>query len=150
LRVVVQRVSKASVSVDGAEVASIGRGLLILLGVANGDAEEDSEWLANKVCGLRIFPNDDGHMNHSVKDICGQALVVSQFTLIASTKKGTRPSFNDAAKPDVAIPLDERFVATLEALLASKVATGTFGAMMAVSLVNDGPVTITIDSRNRE
>jgi D-tyrosyl-tRNA(Tyr) deacylase len=150
LRVVLQRVSQAAVSVDGAAVGSIDRGLLILLGVAQGDTEADSDWLAQKIAGLRVFPDEAGHLNRSLRDVGGQALVVSQFTLIASTAKGTRPSFNDAEKPPRANALYEGFIQKLEASLGSPVAKGVFGAMMAVSLVNDGPVTIIIDSRRRE
>jgi len=150
MRAVVQRVSSASVSVDGQVVGLIERGLLVLLGVASVDTPEDAAWLAQKIAGLRIFPDADDKMNLSIRDTTGHALVVSQFTLIASTRKGNRPSFNDSAKPDLAIPLYENFVRQLESAIGRPVATGRFGAMMQVALVNDGPVTLVIDSRLRE
>lgn len=150
MRVVIQRVSEARVKIANATVGEIGRGLLVLLGVATGDTEADALWLAEKICALRIFPDAEGKMNLSVRDTAGELLVVSQFTLFASTRKGTRPSFNDAARPDLAIPLYETFCRLLFAALGRPVATGQFGAMMAVSLVNDGPVTLVIDSRQRE
>ncbi len=150
MRVVVQRVSSASVSIDGQIVGAIDRGLLVLLGIATGDTMEDGTWLARKIASLRIFPDAEDKMNLSVCDAAGRALVVSQFTLIASTRKGNRPSFNDSAKPDLAIPLYEDFVRQLETAIGRSVATGRFGAMMQVSLVNDGPVTLVIDSRLRE
>jgi len=150
MRAVVQRVSSASVFVAGETVGSVGSGLLVFLGVQIGDAEPDAIWLAQKIAALRIFEDADGKMNRSVIDTDGGALVVSQFTLIASTRNGTRPSFNDAAKPDLAIPLYEFFVRQLESALGRPVATGRFGAMMSVTLVNDGPVTLILDSRQRE
>ncbi len=150
MKAVIQRVSSASVSVAGETVGSIGSGLLILLGVATGDTPADGEWLAQKIAALRIFEDTDGKLNLSVRDAHGGALVISQFTLIASTRKGTRPSFNDAARPDTAIPLYEGFVRQLETALGQPVPTGRFGAMMQVALVNDGPVTLVIDSRLRE
>lgn len=150
MRAVVQRVGSARVTVDGETTGEIGRGLLILLGVAQDDTTVDGEWLAQKLAALRIFEDEAGKMNRSVVDIAGGALVVSQFTLLASTRKGNRPSFNDAAPPAVAIPLYEQFVARLTALLGRSVATGRFGAMMQVQLVNDGPVTLVLDSRQRE
>lgn len=150
MKAVIQRVSSASVIIDGQTVGAIERGLLVLLGVATGDTAEDGEWLAQKIAALRIFEDADGKMNLSVRDAGGGALVVSQFTLIASTRKGTRPSFNDAARPDTAIPLYDGFVRQLEAALGRPVPTGRFGAMMQVHLVNDGPVTLVIDSRLRE
>ena len=150
MRVVIQRVSEARVKIDGAVVGEIARGLLVLLGIATGDTAEDGDWLAQKIAKLRIFPDDAGHMNLSVQDIGGGILVISQFTLIASTRKGTRPSFNDAAKPDLARPLYETFLTQISAALARPVARGEFGADMKVSLVNDGPVTLIIDSRQRE
>ncbi len=131
-------------------IGAIGQGILILLGVAKDDTVADGEWLAHKCAGLRIFADEAGHMNRSVRDVGGQALVVSQFTLIASTAKGTRPSFNDAARPELAISLYEDFVKRMEVLLGLPVPTGKFGAMMAVALENDGPVTIVIDSKLRE
>lgn len=150
MRAILQRVSSASVSVAAEMVGAIDVGLLVLLGVQAGDAEADVAWLAQKTAALRIFEDEAGKMNRSVVEAGGGALVVSQFTLIASTRKGNRPSFNDAAKPDLAIPLYESFVRQLEAALGRPVATGRFGAMMKVSLVNDGPVTIVLDSRLRE
>lgn len=150
MRAVIQRVTKADVKIAGDTVGETGRGLLILLGVAAGDTAEDAAWLAQKIAKLRIFPDAEGHMNRSVLEIDGGALVISQFTLIASTRKGTRPSFNDAAKPDVARPLYESFIGSLEAEFGEYIPRGEFGADMQVSLVNDGPVTIIIDSRLRE
>lgn len=150
MRAVIQRVSRADVKIDGKIAGEIGAGLLILLGVAEGDISADGEWLAAKIARLRIFPDEAGQMNRSVEEISGGILVVSQFTLIASTRKGTRPSFNDAAKPEVARPLYESFLAQIETALGRAVARGEFGASMQVSLVNDGPVTLIIDSRARE
>ncbi|MBK9139203.1 MAG: D-tyrosyl-tRNA(Tyr) deacylase [Verrucomicrobia bacterium] len=150
MRAVVQRVSQATVSIRGVVRCSIGRGLLILLGIEATDATEDLVWLSGKLARLRIFSDEQGLMNRSVGDIGGEALVVSQFTLFASTRKGNRPSFTDAAKPDVAIPLYEAFLRQLEADLGRPVATGEFGADMQVALVNDGPVTIWFDTRRRE
>ncbi len=150
MRAVIQRVSSASVTVEGATTGAIGSGLLILLGIAGGDTEDDGNWLAQKIAALRIFEDADGKMNLSVRDTGGEALVVSQFTLIASTRKGTRPSFNDAARPDSAVPLYESFIRQLETALGRPVATGQFGALMQVALVNQGPVTLVIDSRLRE
>lgn len=150
MRAVVQRVSQATVSIRGVVRSSIGRGLLILLGIEPTDTAEDLVWLSGKLARLRIFSDEQGLMNRSVGDIGGEALVVSQFTLFASTKKGNRPSFTDAAKPDVAIPLYEAFLRQLEADLGRPVATGEFGADMQVALVNDGPVTIWFDTRRRE
>lgn len=150
MRLVVQRVSSARVNVDGRTVGAIGRGLLVLLGIGQADTEDDAQWLAAKVAALRIFEDDDGKMNRSVVDCGGGILVVSQFTLLASTRKGTRPSFNDAAKPEQAIPLYEAFIRHASAALGAPVATGEFGAMMQVELTNDGPVTLVIDSKLRE
>jgi len=150
MRAVIQRVSSARVTVAGATTGEINRGLLILLGIAPGDTTADVEWLANKVCALRIFEDLEEKMNRSVVEVGGGLLVVSQFTVFASTRKGIRPSFNDAAKPDVAIPLYEAFNALAAVLLGRPVATGRFGARMDVALVNDGPVTLIIDSRLRE
>lgn len=150
MRIVVQRVSKASVTIHEDKVASIQMGLLILLGVENGDTEEDVHWLVRKVSNLRIFNDENGVMNSSVIDVNAAALVVSQFTLHASTKKGSRPSYIKAAKPTVAIPLYQKFVASLEKVLGKKVPTGVFGAEMKVALINDGPVTIIIDSKIKE
>lgn len=150
MRVVVQRVSEASVAVNNEVVGSINTGLLILLGIEEADGQEDVEWLCGKIARLRVFPDENGTMNRSVQDVSGQALVVSQFTLHASTKKGNRPSYIRAAGPDQAIPLYELFVETLQNHLSAPVSTGEFGAMMQVKLVNDGPVTILIDSKNKE
>lgn len=150
MRAVVQRVSEASVRIGGAVRAGIGPGLLILLGVEPADTAEDIAWLSGKLARLRVFSDEQGLMNRSVRDIGGEALVVSQFTLYASTKKGNRPSFTEAARPDVAIPLYEAFVRRLEADLGRPVATGEFGADMQVALVNDGPVTIWFDTKRRE
>ncbi|MBI4624098.1 MAG: D-tyrosyl-tRNA(Tyr) deacylase [Verrucomicrobia bacterium] len=150
MRTVIQRVSSARVTIDGRIAGAIDRGLLVLLGIAAGDTAEDGEWLAQKIAALRIFEDAGGKLNLSVREVAGGVLVVSQFTLIASTRKGARPSFNDAAKPDVAIPLYERFLAQMESALTRPVACGKFGALMAVALVNDGPVTLVVDSRVRE
>lgn len=146
-----QRVSEASVTIDGEVVGSIGQGLLVLLGIEAVDAQEDVDWLVGKITKMRIFSDDAGLMNRSVLDVEGDLLVVSQFTLHASTKKGNRPSFIRAARPETAIPLYESFAAACRAELSEeRVATGRFGADMKVALVNDGPVTIPIDSRNRQ
>lgn len=151
MRVILQRVSEAAVRVKEELVGEIGEGLLILLGVETADDESDVEWLVRKICQLRLFEDDEEKMNRSLLDIGGSVLVVSQFTLHAQVKKGTRPSFIKAARPEQAIPLYESFIAAMENELGEgRVATGVFGAMMQVSLVNDGPVTISIDSRNRE
>lgn len=150
MRVVLQRVSSASVTVDGTVRAEIQSGVLVLLGIAEGDTADDGAWLAQKIAAMRIFPDDEGRMNRSVVDIAGGALVISQFTLLASTRKGTRPSFNAAAKPELAIPLYEQFLQQLSTALARPVAAGIFGADMKVALVNDGPVTIVLDSKLRE
>lgn len=150
MRVVIQRVSKASVTVEGETVSRIENGILLLLGVEEEDGREDIEWLCRKVANLRIFNDENGVMNHSLLDVNGDAIVVSQFTLHASTKKGNRPSYINAAKPDTAIPLYESFVSELERVLDKKVGTGVFGADMKVELLNDGPVTIIIDTKNRE
>lgn len=147
---VIQRVRQASVSIEGQLFSEIKAGLLILLGVGHDDTQEDVEWLAAKTSTLRIFSDADGKMNLSLKDISGEALVVSQFTLFASTKKGNRPSFVEAAKPELAIPLYENFVSQLQSELGSTVKTGKFAADMQVSLLNDGPVTILIDTKNRK
>ena len=150
MRAVIQRVSRASVTVEGKVISSIGTGLLVLLGIEDADGIEDKEWLSKKVVNLRIFNDDEGVMNHSVLDVAGDIIVVSQFTLHAQTKKGNRPSYIKAAKPEVAIPMYEAFVQTLEKDLGKKVGTGIFGADMKVDLLNDGPVTILIDTKNRE
>jgi D-tyrosyl-tRNA(Tyr) deacylase len=150
MRAILQRVSSASVTIDGHINGQIGPGLLVLLGVAQGDTPEEGEWLAQKIVKLRIFPDDDEHMNRSVRDIGGGVLVVSQFTLFASTRKGTRPSFNAAAEPKPAEALYNEFVCRLESVLGHPVPTGRFAAMMQVALVNDGPVTLIIDTKTRE
>ena len=150
MRVVIQRVKEASVSVQGVKISEIQKGLLILLGVESQDNQQDIDWLVAKVAKLRIFEDLDGAMNVSLHDIGADVIVVSQFTLHASTKKGNRPSFIKAAKPEVAIPLYQGFVDSLEKELDKKIQTGQFGAMMDVALINDGPVTITIDSKNKE
>ena len=149
MKAIIQRVSKANVVIDDKKVASIKSGLLILLGIVNEDTQEDISWLSNKITNLRVFDDENGVMNTSLKAENGQVIVVSQFTLHASTKKGNRPSYIKAAKPDVAIPLYERFVSQLEHDLGKKVQTGRFGADMKVELVNDGPVTIIIDTKNK-
>ena len=150
MRIVIQRVSEASVEIDQKIFAKIHQGLLVLLGIEEEDTSEDSNWLVSKIVNLRIFPDENGVMNLSVKDIDGEIIVVSQFTLHALTKKGNRPSYIKAAKPDVAIPMYEKFVQQLEIELGATIQTGQFGADMKVALVNDGPVTISIDSKNRE
>ena len=150
VRAVIQRVKAAEVSIGGEKVAVIARGLLVLLGVEETDAPEDIEWLAGKVVSLRLFPDDSGPWSRSVAEMGGEALVVSQFTLFASTNKGSRPSWHRAAKPDVAAPICEAFTQRLRDLLPGRVQAGRFGAMMDVSLVNDGPVTLLIDTRLRE
>jgi D-tyrosyl-tRNA(Tyr) deacylase len=150
MRAVIQRVTRASVTVAGEVTGEINLGLLVLLGVGQGDTEADARWLADKIVALRIFEDADGRMNRSVVDVAGGLLVVSQFTLFASTRKGTRPSFNDAAKPDLAIPLYEAFNRFAGAALGRPVATGRFAALMDVALVNSGPVTIVIDTKTRE
>ena len=150
MRAVVQRVSEASVTVDGKVVADIQNGLLVLLGVEDADGPEDIQWLSRKMTQLRIFNDVNGVMNESVLDTKGDVIVVSQFTLHASIKKGNRPSYIKAAKPAVAVPRYERFVRQLEADLGKKVGTGIFGADMKVRLLNDGPVTIVIDTKNKE
>ena len=150
MRCVIQRVTGAEVGVAGDVVGRIGRGLMVLVGVEEGDADADADWLAEKVARMRIFADDEGRMNRSVVDVDGGLMVVSQFTLHASTARGNRPGFTRAARPPEAIPLYERFLAALEREAARPVARGVFGADMRVSLVNDGPVTIPIDSRRRE
>jgi D-tyrosyl-tRNA(Tyr) deacylase len=150
MRVVIQRVTSAAVEIDDVKVGHIDTGLLVLLGIELADTDEDIEWLSSKIAKLRVFDDHDGVMNLSVQEIGGDVLVVSQFTLHAKTKKGNRPSYIQAATPEFAIPMYEKFVKRMEQELSKKVATGRFGAMMKVSLVNDGPVTIIIDSKNRE
>ena len=150
MRTVIQRVSQASVTINQTIKSQIGRGFLILLGIEPTDTEEDIQWLCKKISGLRVFGDENGLMNVSINDIQGEIIVVSQFTLHASTKKGNRPSFIKAAKPDIAIPLYEKFVQQLGMISGRPVFTGEFGADMKVALVNDGPVTILMDSKNRE
>jgi D-tyrosyl-tRNA(Tyr) deacylase len=150
MRVVIQRVLEASVAVDEKVVGAIGYGLLVLLGIEDADTQEDINWLSNKITGLRLFDDADGVMNLSVKDIGGDILLISQFTLLASTKKGNRPSYIKASKPPIAVPLYEQMIAALSNDLGKPLQTGIFGADMKVSLINNGPVTITIDSKNKE
>lgn len=150
MKAVVQRVSKASVTIEGEKVANINSGLLVLLGIVDDDTQEDIKWLSNKISNLRIFSDENDVMNTSLLQTQGDAIVVSQFTLHASTKKGNRPSYLLAAKPDFAIPLYEAFVKQLETDLGKKVQTGQFGADMKVELLNDGPVTIIIDTKNKQ
>ena len=150
MRTVIQRVTNASVTVERKVVAEIQKGLLVFVGIEEADSQEDLDWLVTKIAQLRIFNDENEVMNLSVQDIDGDVLVVSQFTLHAATKKGNRPSYIKAAKPDFAIPMYERFVKALELKLGKKVPTGIFGADMKVLLLNDGPVTILIDSKNRE
>ena len=150
MRATIQRVTTASVTVDGKVISKISNGLLIFLGIEDADTVDDIKWLSNKIVNLRIFNDGDGVMNLSLLQEEGEALVISQFTLHASTKKGNRPSYIKAAKPEIAIPLYESFVAQLEKDLGKKVGTGVFGADMKVALLNDGPVTIQIDTKNRE
>lgn len=150
MRVILQRVSSASVTVDASVTGQIERGLLVFVGIEGTDTAADGEWLAGKIVKLRIFADAAGQMNLSVADIGGGILLISQFTLHASTQKGTRPSFSAAARPELARPLYDRFIAQLTAALGRPVATGEFGAMMQVALVNDGPVTLLIDSKQRE
>jgi D-tyrosyl-tRNA(Tyr) deacylase len=150
MKTVIQRVSQASVTIDSKIVAEIQIGLVVLVGIEDADLQEDVDWLCQKIANLRIFGDENKVMNLSVKDIVGDVLVVSQFTLHAMTKKGNRPSYIKAAKPEIAIPLYECFVTQLETELGKKIQTGVFGADMKVALVNDGPVTILIDSKNKE
>ena len=150
MRVVIQKVTEASVSIENQTVASIDKGLLVLVGIEDGDTNEDIAWLSSKIVNLRVFDDDNGVMNLSVKEVKGEVLIVSQFTLHASTKKGNRPSYIKAARPEVAIPIYEAFIKQVETLLGKRVSTGQFGAMMQVSLCNDGPLTILIDTKNKE
>jgi len=150
MRVVVQKVKKASVTVKNKQISTIGKGLLVLVGIENEDTDEDIAYLVRKIAQLRVFDDENGVMNLSLSDVDGELIVVSQFTLHASTKKGNRPSYIRAAKPDFSIPMYEKFVSTMEEVLGKKVGTGNFGAMMEVLLVNDGPVTIIIDSKQKE
>ncbi|MCC4214141.1 D-aminoacyl-tRNA deacylase [Leeuwenhoekiella parthenopeia] len=150
MRAIIQRVSEASVTIDNVITGTIGKGFVVLLGVEPEDTDADIEWLSSKICGLRVFGDAEGLMNESIQDQEGAILLISQFTLFASTKKGNRPSFIRAAKPDVAIPLYEKFHSELSKKLHKQVKTGVFGADMKVALINDGPVTIFIDSKNKE
>ncbi|WP_026950342.1 D-aminoacyl-tRNA deacylase [Algoriphagus mannitolivorans] len=146
---VIQRVSESSVKIEGMVKSSIGIGLMVLLGIEDADTQEDIDWLSKKIVNLRIFPDENGVMNRSVLEVDGEILLISQFTLHASTKKGNRPSYIKASKPDFAIPMYEKMILALETELGKKIGTGEFGADMKVSLINDGPVTIVIDSKNR-
>ena len=150
MRTLIQRVQHASVTIDGKLKSQIGKGLLVLVGIEDRDTQEDIEWLCKKIANLRIFDDENGVMNRSVTETEGEVMVVSQFTLHASTKKGNRPSYIHASKPDVAIPMYEAFCAEMGLQIGKEVQTGTFGADMKVELVNDGPVTIWIDSQNKE
>jgi D-tyrosyl-tRNA(Tyr) deacylase len=150
MRVVIQRVTKATVTIEGEMHSAIGNGLLVLLGVEDADNDEDTKWLSNKIVNLRIFNDEEEVMNRSVVDINGEILLVSQFTLHASTKKGNRPSYIKASKPEVAIPLYKKMIAQLSSDLGKEIVTGLFGADMKVELLNDGPVTIIVDSKNKE
>mgnify|MGYP000388759212 CR=1 FL=1 len=150
MRAVIQRVKHAQVSVDGHVVGEIQQGLLVLLGITHTDEQEDVDWLARKIVGLRIFSDEEAKMNFSLIDVGGKLLVISQFTLFAKTKKGNRPSYIDAAKPEIAIPVYEAFVHQVNTLTGIECATGTFGADMQVEMLNDGPVTIIIDSKNKD
>lgn len=150
MRAVIQRVSTASVTINGDMKSAIGKGFMVLLGIEAADTEEDAEWLCGKIAQLRVFADEAGLMNKSLKEADGEVLVVSQFTLHASYKKGNRPSFIKAARPEQAIPLYEYFIKTLSQAIEKPVATGTFGADMKVALVNDGPVTIIMDTKNKE
>ena len=149
MRVIIQRVSEASVSIDSQVNAKIKQGLMILVGISTEDNQEDIDWLTQKIINLRVFNDENGKMNLSLLDVKGEVLIVSQFTLFASTKKGNRPSFIQSAKPEIAVPLYEQLIESLKAT-GIEIKTGTFGADMKVSLTNDGPVTISIDSKNKE
>ena len=150
MRAVIQRVTKASVTIDGKIHSQIRNGLLVLLGIEDADTSEDIEWLSGKIVNLRIFDDAEGVMNESVKDINGELLLISQFTLHASTKKGNRPSYIKASKPEIAVPLYEKMIQQLSTDLGKKIGTGIFGADMKVELLNDGPVTIVIDTKSKE
>ena len=149
MRIVLQRVSSASVTVESRVIGSIGAGLMLLVGIEAADTAADGEWLAGKISKLRLFPDEAGQMNRSIIDIAGEILLVSQFTLHASTAKGTRPSFNAAAKPEIALPLYELFIKQLQVAINRPIATGQFGAMMDVAITNSGPVTLILDSKSR-
>ncbi|MDB5007885.1 MAG: D-tyrosyl-tRNA(Tyr) deacylase [Mucilaginibacter sp.] len=150
MRAVIQRVSQASCTVEGEVTGAINSGFVVLLGIEDADTDEDLQWLAQKITGLRVFGDDNGLMNKALADIDGNILLISQFTLFAQTKKGNRPSFIRAARPDKAIPMYEQMITTLGSLRGKNIATGIFGADMKISLINDGPVTITIDTKARE
>ena len=150
MRVVIQRVGHASVTINGPYTSAIGKGLLILVGIEETDGQEDIDWLCKKIVNLRVFDDENGVMNKSILDINGEILVISQFTLYASTKKGNRPSYIHAAKPDISVPLYEQFCKDLSFLLGKEIGTGEFGADMKVELLNDGPVTICMDTKNKE
>ncbi len=150
MKVVIQKVSKASVTIEGRIEAAIGTGLVVLVGIMDEDTKEDISWLSNKLCHLRIFEDQDNVLNKSVKDLDGDLLVVSQFTLFASTKKGHRPSYSKAAKPDTAIPIYNAFLTQLKLDLGKNISSGIFGANMKVELINDGPVTIIIDTKHKD
>lgn len=150
MRVVIQRVSEASVTIDGIILSAITRGLLVLAGFEPADSRDDIDWMCNKITQLRVFDDQNGVMNLSVKDIDGDILAVSQFTLLAKTKKGNRPSYINAAPPDISVPLYNQFTETLSEKMGKKIKTGTFGAQMVVHLINEGPVTIVIDSKNKD
>ncbi len=150
MRIVIQRVSEAKVTVEKEVISAINNGLLVLLGIEDADTDEDIDWIVKKIVGLRVFNDENGVMNLSVQDVSGNIIVVSQFTLHAVTKKGNRPSYIRASKPDFAVPLYNKFISKLEESTGQKVGTGIFGAMMKVSLVNDGPVTIIIDSKQKD
>jgi len=149
MRAVLQRVTEASCKVDGEITGQIGVGFLVLLGIEDADTEDDLNWLANKIAGMRVFGDENGLMNKALADINGDILLISQFTLFAQTKKGNRPSFIRAAKPDKAIPMYEQMIKTLETITGKKIATGIFGADMKISLLNDGPVTIVMDTKDK-
>ena len=149
MRIVIQRVSHASVTIEGHCKSAIGKGMLILIGIEEADGQEDIDWLCKKIVNLRIFDDENGIMNRSILETAGEILAVSQFTLMARTKKGNRPSYIDAAKPEISVPLYEKFVQSLQKELQKEIKTGVFGADMQVGLINDGPVTIIIDSKNR-
>jgi D-aminoacyl-tRNA deacylase len=150
MRVVIQRVKNASVSIEGKIFSSIGHGLLLFLAIEESDNDQDIEWLCHKIVNLRIFNDQESKMNLSILDICGELMVVSQFTLFASTKKGNRPSYSRSSKPETAIPLYNKFIKSLETISGRPVKSGEFGAMMDIALINSGPVTIIIDTKNKE
>ena len=150
MKVVIQRVKKASVIINKETKGKINKGYLILLGIENTDTFQDIDWLCGKISRIRLFPDDNGLMNKSISEVQGNILLISQFTLYASTKKGNRPSFTKAAAPNIAVPLYEKFIQNLQSVLGKPIETGEFGANMEVSLINDGPVTLTIDSKNKE